>query len=44
MSSYYAADHIAEEHMHTDISCTFEEPQEKYRLGTARDRLLEEVA
>ena len=29
----YSADHIAEDHKHTDITCNTEEPQQKYRIG-----------
>ena len=28
MGSCYSADHIAEDHIHTDITCNIEEPQE----------------
>ena len=34
MANYYSTDHIAEDHIHTDITCYIEEPQQKYRLGT----------
>ena len=40
MGNCYSADHIAEEHKHTDITCNNEEPQQKYRLGTVSNRLL----
>ena len=33
MGNCYSADHIAEDHIHTDITCNIEEPQQKYRLG-----------
>ena len=36
----YSTDHIAEDNIHTDITCNIEEPQQKYRLGTASNRLL----
>ena len=34
--------HIAEDHVHTDITCNIEEPQQKYmyRFETASNRLL----
>ena len=35
MGTYHSADHIAEDHIHTDITCNIEEPQQKYRLGTS---------
>ena len=42
MSSCYSGDHIAKDHIHTDITtCNIEEPQQKYRLGTVSNRLLE---
>ena len=41
MGIYYSADHTAEDHIHTDIICNTEEPQQKYRLGTFSNRLLE---
>ena len=34
MGSFYSADHIAEDHIHTDITCNIEEPRQKRRLGT----------
>ena len=35
MGNCYSGDNIAEAHIHTDITtCTIEEPQRKYRLGT----------
>ena len=35
MGSCYSDDHIAEDHIHKDItSYKFEEPQRKYRLET----------
>ena len=34
----YSTDHFAEDHIHTDIICHIEEPQQKYRLGTVRNR------
>ena len=41
MGNCYSADDIAEDHIHTDITCNIEEPQQKYRLGTVRNRLPE---
>ena len=35
MGECYSADHI-----HKDITCNIEEPQQKYRLGTVSNRLL----
>ena len=40
MGNCYSVDHIAEDHIHTDITCKTEEPEQKYRLGTAINRLL----
>ena len=40
MANRFSADHIAEDHIHTDITCNLEEPQQKYRLGTVSYRLL----
>ena len=41
MGKSYSFDHIAKDHLHTDIKCTTEEPQPKHRLGTAvSNRLL----
>ena len=34
MDNCYSVDHIAEDHIHTDITCNSGEPQQKYRLGT----------
>ena len=39
MGNCYSADHITEDHIHTDIICNFGEPQQKYRFGTASNRL-----
>ena len=36
----YSIDNIAKNHLHTDITCNIEEPQQKYRLGTVSKRLL----
>ena len=33
MGNYYSTDDIAEDHIHTDITCNTEEPQQKYHLG-----------
>ena len=41
MGNCISADHIAEDHIHTDITCNTEEPQQKDRLGTVSNRLLE---
>ena len=41
MGSCYSGNHIAKDHIHTDITtCNTEEPQHKYRLGTISNRLL----
>ena len=42
MGNCYSADHIDEDHIHTDIhvTCNIEEPQQKYRLGTVSNKLL----
>ena len=40
MGIFYSADHIAEDHIHTDITCNIEEPQQKNRLGNVSNRLL----
>ena len=40
MGSCYSADHIAEDHLHTGITCNIEEPHQKYRLVTVSNRLL----
>ena len=40
MGNCYSADHIAEDHIHTDITCITEEPQQKNRLGTVSNLLL----
>ena len=32
MGDWYSAYHIAKDHIHTDITCNTEEPQQKYRL------------
>ena len=40
MGNCYFMDHIAEDHTHTDITCTIEESQQKCRLGTVGNRLL----
>ena len=39
MCNCYSIEHIAEEHLHKDITCSIEEPQQKYRLGTVSKRL-----
>ena len=40
MGNSYSTDHKAEDHMHTDITCKIEEPQQKYRLGKVNNILL----
>ena len=40
MGNCYSIVHIAEDHIHTDITCNTEEPQQKYRLGTVSNSLL----
>ena len=40
MDNCYSVDHIAADHIHTDITCNIKEPQNKYRLGTVSNRLL----
>ena len=40
MGNCYSADHFAEDHIHTDITCNIEEPKQEYRLGTVSNRLL----
>ena len=40
MGNYYSAVHIADDHIHADITYNIEEPQQKYRLGTVSNRLL----
>ena len=40
MGNCYSTDHIAEDHIHTDITCNTEELQQKYCLGTVSNRLL----
>ena len=40
MGNCYSIDHIAEAHLHTDITCNIEEPRQKYRPGTVSNRLL----
>lgn len=41
MGNGYSGDHIAKDHIHTDIKCTIVEPQQKYRLRMVSNRLLE---
>ena len=38
MGSCYSADNIVEEHLHRDITCKSEEPEQKYGLGTVSNR------
>ena len=40
MGNCHSGDHIAEDRIHTDITCDTEEPQQKYRLGTVSNRSL----
>ena len=41
MGICYSRDHIDGDHIHTDITAyDIKEPQQKYRLGTASNRLL----
>ena len=40
MGNRYPANHIAKDHLHTDITCNAGEPQQKYRLGMVSNRLL----
>ena len=40
MGNCYSVDHIAEDYIHTDITCSIEEPQQKYRLVTVDNRFL----
>ena len=39
MDNSHSIDYIAEDHIHTDITCNIEEPQQKCRLGTVINRL-----
>ena len=40
MDNCYSFGHLAEDDIHTDITCKTEEPQQKYCLGTVSTRLL----
>ena len=40
MGNCYAAVHIADDHMHTDITCNIEEPHPNYRIGMDSNRKL----
>ena len=40
MGNWYSADHINEDHIHTEKTYNIEEPQQKYRLRTVSNRLL----
>ena len=40
MANCNSIDHIAEYHIHTDLTCNIEEPQLKYRLGTVSNTLM----
>ena len=39
MGNCYSAHYIAEDHIHTDITCNIGEPQQKYRLRTVSNEL-----
>ena len=39
MGSRYSTDHIAEDHIYTDITSNIEGPQQKCRLGMVSHRL-----
>ena len=39
MGSCSSTDHTAEDHIHIDITCNIEEPQQKHRIRTVRNRL-----
>ena len=39
MGNCYSANYIAGDHIHTNIRCKIEEPQQTYRPGTASNRL-----
>ena len=44
MGSCYSFDHIAQDHIHTDITpCNFEEPQQKHGPGIVSNRVLDSV-
>ena len=40
MGNCYSAYHIAEDHIHTDLTRNTEEPQQKFRLGAGINKLL----
>ena len=40
MGNCDSVDHVAEDHIHTDITCNIEEPQQKYRLDTVSKSFL----
>ena len=40
MGNWYSAYHIAKDHIHTDITCNTEDPEQKYRFGTVSNILL----
>ena len=40
MGNCYSADYIADYHIHIDITCNIEEPEQTYRLGMVNNRLL----
>ena len=39
IANCYLVDHIAKDHVHTDIKSNTEEPKQKYRIGTVSKRL-----
>ena len=39
MCNCYSVDHIAKDHIYTDIRCYIEEPNQKYRLGTVSNKI-----
>ena len=40
MGNCYSIHHIAEDYIHTDITCNIEEPKQKYHLGTVSNRFI----
>ena len=38
MGNGYSAYRIAKDHIHTDITCNTEKPQQKYRIETVSNR------
>ena len=39
MDNRYSADHVADDHIHTDITCNIEEPNKRTDFGTVSYRL-----